>query len=86
MHTLFGITLVLYLQDYILQYFATKLHNFTKFKKLFPTVLKLFSNLKLCLIGNGPLSFSDQASKCFFVFCLTAQLSNISLKCRPSPL
>ena len=43
------------LQDYIfhiVQYFATKLHNFTKFRKLFPTVLKLFSNLKVCLIGE----------------------------------
>ena len=36
------------LQDYIfdiLKYFATKLHNFTKFRKLFPTVLKLLSNI-----------------------------------------
>ena len=43
------------LQDYIfhiIQYFAAKLHNFTKFRKLFPTVLKLFSNLKVCLIGE----------------------------------
>ena len=59
MHTLFGITLVLYLLDYIfhiLQYFATKLYSFTKFRKLFPTVLKLFSNLKLCLIGEWSIS------------------------------
>ena len=49
-------TLVIFFD--ILQYFATKLHNFTKFRKLFPTVLKLFSNLKVCLIGNGPLQFS----------------------------
>ena len=37
---------------HILQYFTTKLYNFTKFRKLFPTVLKLFSNLKVCLIGE----------------------------------
>ena len=37
---------------HILQYFTTKLHNFIKFRKLFPTVLKLFSNLKVCLIGE----------------------------------
>ena len=43
------------LQDYIfhiLQQFATKLHNLTKFRKLFPTVLKFFSNLKVCIIGE----------------------------------
>ena len=34
----------------IFQYFKTKLHNFTEFRKLFPTLLKLFSNLKVCLI------------------------------------
>ena len=46
------------LQDYIfhiLQFFATKLHNFTKFRKLFPTVLELFSNLKVCTIGEWPI-------------------------------
>ena len=32
--------------------FTTKLHNFTRFRKLFSTVLKLFSNLKVCLIGE----------------------------------
>ena len=32
--------------------FTTKLHNFTKFRKLFPTVLKLFSNLKVCVVGE----------------------------------
>ena len=34
------------------QHFKTKLHNFTKFRKLFPTVLKLFSNSKVCLTGK----------------------------------
>ena len=33
----------------ILQYFTTKLHNFTKFRKIFPTVLILFS--KVGVIG-----------------------------------
>ena len=47
-------TLLQYISN-SLQYFATKLHNFTKFRKLFPTVLKLFTNLKVCLIGDGPL-------------------------------
>ena len=32
--------------------FTTKLHNFTKFRKGFLIVLKLFSNLKVCLIGE----------------------------------
>ena len=36
----------------ILQYFTTKPHNFTKFSKLFVAVLKLFSNSKVCLIGE----------------------------------
>ena len=36
----------------IFQYFTTTLHNFTKLRKLFPIVLKLFSNLKVCLIGE----------------------------------
>ena len=41
----------------ILQYFTTKLHNFTKFRKLLLTVLKLFSNLKVCLIGEWPFAY-----------------------------
>ena len=45
------ITLHYYIFE-IFQYFTTKLHNFTKFKKLFPIVLKLFSNLKVYLIGE----------------------------------
>ena len=44
-----------------LQYFATKLHSFTKFRKLFPTVLKLFTNLKVCLIGEWSIDLS-----CFY--------------------
>ena len=40
----------------ILQCFTTKLHNFTKFGKLFPTVLELFSNLKVCLIGEWSIA------------------------------
>ena len=50
-------TLHYYIFD-IFQYFITKLHNFTVFRKLFPIVLKLSSNLKVCLIGMvhwGPL-------------------------------
>ena len=41
---------------HIAQYFATKLHNFTKFRKLFSTVLKLFSNLKVCLSGEWTIT------------------------------
>ena len=44
-------TLHYYIFD-ILQYLTTKLHNFTKFRKLFLIVLKLFPNLKVCLIGE----------------------------------
>ena len=33
-------------------HFTTKLDNFTKLRRLFPTVLKFFSNLKVCLIGK----------------------------------
>ena len=47
------------LQDYIfeiLQYFPTKRHNSTKVRKLFPIVLKLFSNLKVCLIGEWSIA------------------------------
>ena len=43
----------------ILQYFATKLYNFTKLRKLFPTVLKLFSNLRVCLIGEWSIKLAD---------------------------
>ena len=42
----------------ILQYFTTKLHNVTKFRKLFPTVLKLFSNFKVCLIGEWSINYT----------------------------
>ena len=36
----------------LFEYFTTKLHNFTKFRKLSLTVLKLFSNLKVCVFGE----------------------------------
>ena len=67
------------LQDYvfhILQYFATELHNFTKFRKLFPTVLKLFSNLKVCTIGEWSiaLSFVDTVTRCNFSWTCNAVL------------
>ena len=51
-------TLHYYVFD-ILQYSATKLHNFTKFRKLFPIVLKLFWNLKFVYLGNGPLNIAS---------------------------
>ena len=35
-----------------LQYFATKLHNCTKIRILFPAVLINFPNSKVCLIGE----------------------------------
>ena len=41
-----------YYNFHILHYFATKLHNFSKFRKIFPTMLKLFSNLKVYVIGE----------------------------------
>ena len=47
---------------HILQYFTSKLHNFTKFRKLFPTVLKLFSNLKVCLIGEWSIPHISSVS------------------------
>ena len=46
-YTKFAIFTLLYFR-----YFTTKLYSFTKFRKLFPTVLKSFSNLKVCLIGE----------------------------------
>ena len=58
------------LQDYIfhiLQYFATKLHNFSKFRKFFPTVPKLFSNLKLCLIGEWSIDGKYIFGSCVFI-------------------
>ena len=49
----------LYITVYdILQYFTTKLNNFTKSRKLLPTVLKLFSNLEVCLIGKWSIRVS----------------------------
>ena len=32
--------------------------RFTKFRKLFPTGLKLFSNLKVCLIGQWSINLT----------------------------
>ena len=52
---LYSQTLKSYIFD-ILQHFTTKLYNFTRFRKLFPTVLKLFLNLKDCLMGEWSIS------------------------------
>ncbi len=41
----------------ILRYFATKLHNFTKFMMLFPAVLMNFPNSEVCLIGEWSIAF-----------------------------
>ena len=50
-YTKFASFTLLYFRRFIIFYiFTTKLQNFTKFRMLFPTVLKLFSNLKVCLI------------------------------------
>ena len=48
-------------QDYIfhiLQCFAIKLHNFTKFRTLFPAVLMNIPNLKVCL-KRGIVHYPD---------------------------
>ena len=37
---------------HILRYFATKLHNFTKYRILFPAGLMNFPNSNVCLIGE----------------------------------
>ncbi len=37
-------------------YFSTKLHNFTKFRMLFPAVLMNFPNSKVFLIGEWSIS------------------------------
>ena len=45
-------------QDYIfhiLQCFAIKLHNFTKFRMLFPPVLMNIPNSKVCLKGESAI-------------------------------
>ena len=42
-----------------------KLHNFTKSRKLFPTVLKLFSNLRVCLIGKWSIAPLHDAETSF---------------------
>ena len=62
-------TLHCYIFD-ILQYFTTKFHHFAKFRNLFPTVLKLFSNLKVCVIGKWSIVI-------FFLPYLTAVLSGV---------
>ena len=51
----FIVTLHYYIFD-ILQYFTTKLYSFTKCRKLFPTLLKSFSNLEVCLIGEWSIA------------------------------
>ena len=48
-------------QDYhyifhILQCFATKLHNFAKFRMLFPAVLINIPNFKVCLKGESSIA------------------------------
>ncbi len=48
---------------HILRYFATKLHNFTKFRMLFPAVLMIiliinFPNSKVCLIGELSIEYN----------------------------
>ena len=40
---------------HILRYFSTKLHNFTKFRMLFPAVLMNFPNSKVFIIGEWPI-------------------------------
>ncbi len=45
----------------ILQYFATKLHNFTKFMMLFPAVLMNLPNSKVCLIGEWSINMASIA-------------------------
>ena len=48
-YTKFANFKLLYFQHFTI--FYNHFHNFTKFRKLFPTVLKLVSNLKDCVIG-----------------------------------
>ena len=53
------------LQDYIfdiLQCFATKRHNFTKFRMLFPAVLMNIPNSKVCLEGEWSIDILKQIS------------------------
>ena len=45
---------------YILQCFATKLHNFTKFRMLFPAVLTNIPNSKVCLKGEWSTEILQQ--------------------------
>ncbi len=54
---------------HILRYFATKLHNFTKFMMLFPAVLMNFPNSKVCLIGEWSIAackptFESPVTRC----------------------
>ena len=45
---------------HILRYFATKLHNFTKFRMLFPAVLMNFPDSKVCqLIGEWSIRWDN---------------------------
>ncbi len=46
---------------HILRYqFATKLHNFTKFRMLFAAVLMNFPNSKVCLYNRGMVQYNRQ--------------------------
>ena len=50
-------------QDYILQCFATKLHDFAKFRMLFPAVLMDIPNFKVCLKGEWSIEKMAQLKK-----------------------
>ena len=51
--------------EMFLQYFATKLDHFTKFRMLFPAVLMNIPNSKVCLKGDGLLN-SISVYRCEF--------------------
>ena len=62
-----------------------KLHNFTKSRKLFPTVLKLFSNLRVCLIGKwsiAPLHGAETSFQRLFFSILECESSQHIFFCK----
>ena len=50
---------------HILRYFSTKIHHFTKFMMLFPSVLINFPNSEVCLIGEWSIATAVRQNSCF---------------------
>ena len=82
-YTKFANFTLLYFQQFTI--FATKLHNFTKFGKLFPTVLKLFTNLKVCLIGELSIHSEHVLDSCCFNLDILIGSTELAVKRRKAP-